>query len=151
MRTTCNALGTAILLLLVLAGRVDAKGDGIGLGMVGKVSDVRADGKNIRLVLKGHFVLVQYAQGEKSRVEVDCSRGCPAAVRQANPFFAMSTDGRAGAIQADGGLLRILKAAAEKQRSISLEVTDASLVFAPDGSFTVTKAGVIRATDADLK
>ena len=144
---------TGLLAILLTASALPAraKGGGIGLSIKGGVSQVKAEGKFIRLVFKGDFQFAQFADSKKSSVEVDCQAGCSATVKQADPFFAMTTDGAGGAIQEAGGLLRILKAAEQKKRSLILEIADAKLSFSKDGRFTVLDAGIVRATDADLK
>lgn len=104
-------LTIAVMTVFLLTARslsASAKGDGIALSMEGGVSHVKPEGKLIRLVFKGRFYFVQYAGSAKSSASVDCENGCPAALTQANPFFAMTKDGAGGAIQEAGGLLRIL-------------------------------------------
>jgi len=102
-------------------------------------------------VLTGRFWLEQYRGNVRSVVEVDGRRGIPVTVVQAEPFFAMTTNWGGGAIRAHGALLPILETAAERKRTVKLELLDAKLVFGREGYFEVTEGAVIRATDADLR
>src|SRR6185436_3014336 len=63
------------LLALVAAamlcpGGAAAKGEGVGVWMEGRVSEVRAEGSSIRLALDGRLWLQQYRGAEPSEVEV---------------------------------------------------------------------------------
>lgn len=135
----------------LLAGHVHAKGEGVGLWMEGTVANVRAEGKRTHLVLTGRFWLEQYRGNVRSVVEVDGRRGIPVTVVQAEPFFAMTTNWGGGSIRAQGALLPILETAAERKRTVKLELLDAKLVFGREGHFEVTEGAVIRVTDADLR
>ncbi len=145
------ALAAVVAATLLLPIPVLAKGEGVGLWMEGTVSNVEDDGKNIRLVLTGRFWFEQYRARERSVVELDSRHGLPATITQATPFFAMTADWGGGAIREPGTLLKILRAAAQHGRSVRFEFVDAQLAFGRDGSLTVMRAGVIRATDHDLR
>ena len=141
------------VLLAVLPGLACAKGGGVALLMKGTVSELEVQGETIKFVLTGNFSFRQWRgpKQQESRVEVDGSKGIPVAVVQWKPFFAMTEDGGAGAIQERGALARILQAAAEQKRVVRFELVEARLLFGRDGRFSVARASVIRATDADLR
>lgn len=149
MRKMALAAIAAATLLLPMPAL--AKGEGVGLWMEGTVANVEGNGKNIRLVLTGRFWFEQYRDRERSVVELDGRHGLSATIAQATPFFAMTTDWGGGAIRGPGTLLAILRAAAQHGRSVRFEFVDAQLAFGRDGSLTVMRAEVIRATDRDLR
>jgi hypothetical protein len=128
-----------------------AKGDGVGLWMEGRVSTLQVADDQIRFVLTGRFWFEQYRGPKRSSIEVVARRGIPVAVTQAEPFFAMSTSWRAGAIREKGALAALMQAAAQHNRVVKFELTDAMLEFAIEPRFAVNSAKVIRATDADLR
>jgi hypothetical protein len=146
-----TAVIVAVLVTSCLAVLAHAKGDGVGLWMEGTVSKVRSDGQRIHLMVTGRFWFEQYRGTARSVVEVDGSRGVSAAVVQGQPFFAMSSDWRAGSIRLIGALLAILETAGRHHRPVRFELTEAKLVFGRDGGFAVADAAVLRATDADLR
>jgi len=122
-----NLFCAAAAFLSLLPAGVLAKGEGVGLWMEGQVSDVRAEGQNIRLVLIGHFWLDQHRGTQASVVEVrDLRTGGPATIpavlTQGRPFFAMTENWGAGAIRKSGALLAILQAAAGTGKSVKLEL-----------------------------
>jgi hypothetical protein len=137
------------------AGAAHAKGEQVRLWMEGQVSDVRSDGRTIRLVLSGRFAFEQYRGGERSLVEVKDWRGGPASIAavltQGRPFYAMTEDWGAGALRKSGALLAILQAAAGTDRTIRLELASARLNFASGGALAVESAIVRRASDASLR
>ena len=144
----------AILLLLGLtaASHSFAKGEGIGLSMVGTISNLEVQGETLRFVLTGRFYFEQYRHGtERQSVEVDGRRGLPVTVVQAEPFFAVTPNRHGAALRPKGALAAILQAAADRKRVVRFELVDAKLDFGREGRFTVTHAEVIRATDADLR
>jgi len=136
---------------VLLPVSVLAKGEGVALWMEGRVADVQAEGPTIHLLLTGRFWFEQHRGATRSIVEVDGQRGLPVTVTQAQPFFAMTTDWRGGAIRDQGALLVILRAAAQRQSSVKFELLDAQLAFGRDNSFTVVSGGVVRATDHELR
>ena len=144
---------TGLLLLgLLAAACASAKGDGIGLRMVGTVSNLEIDGDTLRFVLTGRFYFEHYRRGtERHSVEVDGQRGLPVTVVQAEPFFAVTPDRRAAALRPKGTLAKILQAAVERKRVVRFELTNAKLEFGPEQRFAVIHAEVRRATDADLR
>lgn len=147
MHKTIPIVLVALLMLPVL---IHAKGDGVGLWMEGTVSNVDVEGQDIHLMLSGRFWLEQYRGNSRSSVEVDGRRGLAVTVTQAAPFFATTSDWRGGAIRDPGALLAILRVAAQQRRLVRFELVDAQLSFGRDGSFTVSRAAVVRATDHDL-
>ena len=135
-------------------GAAHAKGEQVRLWMEGQVSDVRSDGRTIRLVLSGRFAFEQYRGGERSLVEVKDWRGGPASIpavlTQGRPFYAMTEDWGAGALRKSGALLAILQAAAGTDRVVRLELASARLNFA-SGALAVESAIVRRASDSSLR
>jgi hypothetical protein len=133
------------------AAAVQAKGEGVGLWMEGQVSEVRAEGPNIRLVLTGRFWFEQHRGEQPSVVEVRDRRGGPAsiaaALTQGKPFYAMTENWGGGAVRKSGALLEILQAAAGTGRVVKLELADARLSFGRGGTLAVEGATVRRATD----
>lgn len=127
-----------------------AKGEGVGIRMEGRVSEVRAEGPSINFVLNGRLWLEQHRGTERSVVEVR-DAAIPAAIAQGDPFFAMVKDWRGGAIREPGALLRILQAASASGNSVRFELLDARLKFEPQGRIAVESARVVRATDHDLR
>jgi len=119
--------------------------------MEGTVSNLEIQGEKLRFVLTGRFSFKQWRGRTESSVDVDGSRGIPVTVVQAKPFYAMTEDGRGAAIREKGALAAILQAAAGHKRVVRFQLVDARLVFGREGRFTVAQAGVIRATDADLR
>src|SRR5207237_9894407 len=100
----CRVLFAAFAAAVLSPGAVFAKGEGIGLWMEGQISEVRAEGRDIRFVLTGRFWLDQYRGQEPAVVEVrDLRTGgaatIPAVLTQGRPFFAMTEDWRGGAIR----------------------------------------------------
>ena len=119
--------------------------------MEGTVSNVTAEGDKIQFHLKGQFRFEQYPDGHTPQViKVDGEKGIYASVHQADPFFAFTTDWGGGSIQNKGGLLRILKAAAERGNVVRFELLEPQLAFDAWHNITLSDAAVVRATDADL-
>jgi hypothetical protein len=145
----------AAIACVLQAGAAQAKGEQVRLWMEGQVSDVRSDGRTIRLVVSGRFVFEQYRRGERSLVEVKDWRGGPASIpavlTQGRPFYAMTDDRGAGALRKSGALLSILQAAAGTDRIVRLELANARLNFANGGALAVESAIVRRATDASVR
>ncbi len=140
-----------LLVSLLLAAAVQAKGDGVGLRMEGTVSNLEVQGDKLHFILTGRFSFKQWRGQTESSVDVDGSRGIPVTAVQAKPFYAMTEDGRGAAIREKGALAGILQAAAEHKRVVRFQLVDARLVFGREGRFSVAHARVIRATDADLR
>jgi hypothetical protein len=128
-----------------------AKGEGVGLWMEGTVSNLDVTDDRIHFVLTGRFWFEQYRGTRRSSVEVDGRRGLPVTLTQAQPFFAMSPDWRAGAIREEGSLSALVRAAARGNRVMRFELLDARLDFGSGGGFAVHSASVIRATDGDVR
>jgi hypothetical protein len=148
-------LWAAFAAAVLLPAPVCAKGEGVGLWMEGKVSEVRAEGQNIRLVVTGRFWFEQYRDHEASVVEVkDLRTGGPASIpvvlTQGRPFFAMVENWRGGAMSKSGALLAILQAAAGTDRVVKFELANARLQFGSGGTLAVESATVRRATDHKL-
>ena len=151
MRTSIKFVIAFGLLLPVVAL---AKGDGVGFSMEGTVTNISTSGEGIHFTLTGTFRISQFRGLEHSVIEIDCKRGVSATVSQGNPFFAMSSDGRAGALRPQGELLKILKAAVEHSRVVKFELYDVKMAVGKGknyGDFTLLDAAVVRATDADLR
>jgi len=150
-------LSAAFAIAALLPAAVLAKGEGVGLWMEGQVSEVSADGRNIRLVVTGRFWFEQYrrAQPQPSVIEVRDLRGGPAAIpamlTQGRPFFAMTENWGGGAIRNSGALLGILQAAAGTGKVVKLELANARLQFGSGGTLAVESATVRRATDPSLR
>jgi hypothetical protein len=144
----------AFVVAALLATCVFAKGEGVGLWMEGKVSEVRAEGTNIHLVVTGRFWFEQYRGQQRSVVEVKNLRGgaavIPATIRQGKPFFAMVEGWGGGAIRQPGALLEILRTASGSERSVKFQLIDARLKFGREGRFRVESADTLRATDHAL-
>ena len=87
-----SVLCTAFAAAALLPAAVLAKGEGVGLWMEGQVSEVRAEGQNIRLVVTGRFWFEQHRGAEPAVVEVRDLRGGPASITA-----AMLLMGQAGA------------------------------------------------------
>jgi hypothetical protein len=121
--------------------------------MEGTVKNVALVDGRIRFDVAGRFWMSQFPPNsrEKVAVEVHPNGTFPAAVSQAAPFFAMTTDWRGGAIRPDGELLRILQAAERRGSVVKFEISQPKMEFGPDQSFTLTQAIVSRATDAELR
>lgn len=150
----CSISLLCVLLVLgwLLPITVLAKGGGIGFWLEGIVSDVSAQGDEIHFHLKGEFRFDQYRGGHTPQViKVDCENGVSASVHQADPFFAFTPDWGGGSIQDKGGLLRILKAAAQRGNVVRFEIFEPQIAFDAQQHFTLTDAAVVRATDADLR
>jgi hypothetical protein len=132
-----------------------AKGEGVGLRMEGQVSEVRAEGSRIHLVVTGRFWFEQYRDQQRSVVEIRDLRGgaatIPVVVTQGKPFFAMLAGSGGGAIRPPGGLLQILNTASGTDRVVKFELINARLKFGAEGRFAVEAGEVIRATDHDLR
>jgi len=149
-------LAIALAAMAFLPGSVAAKGAGVGLWMEGQVSEVRAEGREIHLVLTGRFWFDQQRGEEPSVVEVRDPRtggaaSIPAVLMQGRPFYAMSEHWRAGAIRRSGALLEILQAAAASGKSVKFELADLRLAFGRGGTLAVERATVRRATDHALR
>jgi len=149
-------LSAAFAAALLLPGTVAAKGEGIGLWMEGQVSEVRAEGRDIRLVLTGRFWFDQYRGQEPAVIEVrDLRTGgaatIPALLTQGRPFFAMTGNWGGGASRKSGALLEMLQAAARSGKPVRFELADARLSFGRGGTLAVERAIVRRATDHALR
>ena len=149
-------LSAAFAVAALLPPAVLAKGESVGLWMEGKVSEVRAEGQDIRLVLTGRFWFEQHRAAKASVVEVrDLRTGGPASIpvvlTQGRPFFAMVENWRGGALRKSGALLAILQAAAGTERVVRLELANARLQFGSGGTLAVESATVRRATDHALR
>src|SRR5213592_4717085 len=153
MRTFIRFVIALSLLLPVVAL---AKGDGVGFSMEGTVTNISVSGERIHFTFTGTFRISQFRGSHASVVEIDCKRGVSATVSQGDPFFAMSSDGRAGALRPRGELLKILTAAVEHGRVVKFELYDVKMAIGNRrrknyGDFTLLDAAVLRATDADLR
>lgn len=150
-----KALVAALAALALLPACALAKGEGVGLWMEGQVSEVRAQGASIHLVVTGRFWFDQYRGEQHSVVEVRDLRGgaatIPVVIRQGKTFFAMLAGSGGGAIRPSGGLLEILKTASGTDRVVKFQLINARLKFGPEGRFAVEAGEVIRATDHDLR
>ena len=140
----------------LLPAKLSAKGSGVGFWMEGTVTEVKAVGDHIQFRLKGRFWFDQFSDQSPplfapQKIEVDCKDGISVTVHQNDSFFAFSADWGGGAIQENGGLLRILKAAVEPGRKIKFELLEPKIIFDSKQNITLTDAAVIRATDADLR
>src|SRR5262245_8433121 len=84
---------------------------GVDFQMEGTVTNVVAMDGRIQFRLNGHLRLAQFPPDNPKRVfiEVHGKDAISATVTQAKPFFAMTTDWRAGALRKEGELLKILK------------------------------------------
>jgi len=147
MQSLLSALLASVALL---PAAVEAKGEGVGLWMEGQVSEVRAEGQGIRLVLTGRFWLQQYRGTEPSFVEVS-SKPIPALLTQGRPFYAMTENWGGGSIRKSGALLSILQAAAASGKPVKLELADSRISFGRGGTLAVESAIVRRATDHALR
>jgi len=136
--------------IALLPAAVQAKGEGLGLWMEGQISEVRADGQNIRLTLTGRFWFQQYRGTEPSVVELS-NRPIPATLTQGRPFYAMTESWGGGSIRKSGALLSILQAAAISGKPVKLELADSRLSFGRGGTLAVESAIVRRATDHALR
>ena len=145
MRRSLLAFAAAVL----LPGAVLAKGEAVGLWMEGQVSEVRAEGRDIRLVLTGRFRFEQHRARDASVVEVPAT--IPALLTQGRPFFAMTENWRGGALLKSGALLEILQSAAGSGKVVRLELADSRLSFGRGGTLAVERAIVRRATDHALR
>ncbi len=144
----------AIAFSLLLPVVALAKGDGVGFSMEGTVTNISASGESIRFTFTGTFRISQFHGLQNSVVAIDCKRGVSATASQGDPFFAMSSDGRAGALRPAGELLKILKAAVEHNRVVKFELYDVKMAVGNGknhGDFRLLDAAVVRATDADLR
>ena len=145
----------ALVAIALLPDAAVAKGEGVGLWMEGKVSDVEKDGEAVHLLVTGRFWLDQYRGRERHALEVTGPQGQPATIpatlTQARPFFAMATDWRAGAIREEGALAAMVEEAARREWTVRFEFEDAQLAFGRDGGLTVIRGNVVRATDHDLR
>ena len=151
MRTLIKFIIGFSLLVPVIAL---AKGDGVGFSMEGTVTNISVSGENIHFTFTGTFHIDQYHGMQHSAVTIDCTHGVSATVFQGDPFFAMTSDWRGGSLQPDGDLLKILKAAVEHNRVVKFELYDVKMAMGEGkdyGAFTLSDAGVVRATDADLR
>lgn len=141
----------AVSLLLPIVAL--AKGDGVGFTMEGMVTNVVVRGEHIQFTFIGTFRISQFRGIRNSVIELDCKHGVSATVSQGDPFFAMSADGRAGAVRPVGALQKILRAAATHNRSVKIELYDVKMEIGKGkdyGHFTLSDAKVVRATDAEL-
>jgi hypothetical protein len=146
----------ALTAAALVPGMAAAKGEAIGLWMEGQVSEVRAEGRDIRLVLTGHFWFDQHGAQEPAVVVVQDPRtggaaNIPVVLTQGRPFYAMSESWRGGAQRKSGALLEILQAAAATGKSVRFELADSRLAFGRGGTLTVERAIVRRATDHTLR
>src|SRR5712692_141596 len=148
-------LWAAFAAAALLPAAVLAKGEGVGLWMEGQVSEVRAEGQSIRLVVTGRFWFEQYHGAQASVVEVRDLRGGPASIpavlTQGRPFFAMVANWKGGAIRKSGALLAILQAAAGTGQVVKFELANARLNFGSGGTLAIESATVRRATDHALR
>ena len=132
-----------------------AKGEGVGLWMEGTVSEVRAEGPDIRLVVTGRFWFEQHRGAQPSVIEVRDLRGGPASIpavlTQGRPFFAMVENWKGGAIRKSGALLAILQAASGTGQVVKLELANARLQFGSGSTLAIESATVRRATDHALR
>src|SRR5258706_10963432 len=150
-----SLLPAAFAVAALLPAAVLAKGEGVGLWMEGQVSEVRAEGSSIRLVVTGRFWFEQTRGAEPSVVEVRDLRGGPATIpavlTQGRPFFAMVESWKGGSIRKSGALLAILEAASRTGQVVRLELANARLQFGSGSTLAVESATVRRATDHSLR
>ena len=151
MKRASSLILLGIVISLLSTPKAESKGDGVGLWIEGRVSNLQIDGDRLRFRLTGKFVFDQYRDSARSVVEVDGRRGIPITIRQADPFFAMTSDWHGGAIQERGALRRILESAAKAGNVVKFELTEGQLKFERGGAFSVTDGAVVRATDANLR
>src|SRR5258708_38232532 len=133
-------LPAAFALAALLPAGVCAKGEGVGLWMEGTVSEVKAEGQRVRLVLTGRFWFEQHRNQQASVIEVrDLRTGgpasTPATLTQGKMFFAMVENWRGGAIREDRrGGLRLLESAAGSPPVLKFELAEARLEFGRIGN-----------------
>ncbi len=151
MKRTSSIILVWLVSSLFVLPSAEPKGDGVGLWMEGTVSNVQLVDAKLRFLLNGKFLLKQYRGTAYSVVEVAGRHGVPVTIRQADPFFAMTSDWKGGAIRKQGALFAILESAAERKLLVKFELTEARLSFERDGAFSVMDGAVVRATDADLR
>lgn len=152
----CTLIKFIICFSLLLPVVALAKGDGVNFWMEGAVTDVSTSliSESIHFTFIGTFHIDQYHGTQHSAVVIDCKDGVSATVFQGDLFFAMSSDWRSGALRPAGALLKILKAAVEHNRMVKFELYDVEMAVGSGknfGAFTLSDAGVVRATDADLQ
>jgi len=131
----CRVLFAAFAAAVLWPGAVLAKGEGIGLWMEGQVSEVRAQGQDIRLVVTGRFRFEQHRGQEAAVVEVrDWRTGgaasIPALLTQGRPFYAMTEDWRGGASRKSGAKVTLGVIRNGKKQDITVTVADRAKLFA---------------------
>jgi hypothetical protein len=144
-------LAIALLALLPIAPASLAKGNGAGFWLEGTVSNVRASGRFVQVVVKGRMWLEQYPDRSHTPQIVDfpCSQGIAATLTEFEMFFAMTTDWHGGALRKRGSLFEILSEAETRGNVVKLELMYPRIDFAGAQCPPVTSE-VIRATDVDL-
>ena len=145
-----KALSILLAVVALLPAGALAKGEGVGVWMEGRVSEVRRGPGSIHLVVSGRFWFEQHRGTEPSVIEVSKAT-IPATLAQGEPFFAMTKDWGGGAIRKQGALLQILQAAAASGNVVRFQLINARLKFGPQGTIAVEDADVIRATDHSLR
>jgi hypothetical protein len=127
---------------------------GVGFWMEGTVTNVTQLDGRLQFQLSGRFWFAQFPPDSPKQVEIEVhGKGgtFAATVSQSEPFFAMTSNWRAGALRKKGELFRILKTAEERGRAVRFELGQPKMEFGTDQSFTLLGASVVRATDADLR
>src|SRR5260221_11667869 len=128
-------LPAAFALAALFPAGVCAQGEGVGLWMEGTVSEVKAEGQRVRLVLTGRFWFEQHRNQQASVIEVrDLRTGGPASIpatlTQGKMFFAMVENWRGGAIrQGRGALLRLPHSAAGRPPGLQVQLANARPKF----------------------
>jgi hypothetical protein len=147
IRANCLLLSFALFAPMALS-----KGGGVGYWLEGTIADLRVDGNVIALVVKGRLWLDQYLRGPESRqaVEFECKKGIAGRFSSDRQFFAMSSDGGAGALRSPGQLKELLQLAAKRGTKVKFELQNVQIDFR-DWQCPAVTADVIRATDVDLK
>jgi hypothetical protein len=126
---------------------------GVSFGMDGTVKNVVSADGHIKFQITGRVLMNQYLPDQPRPVviEVHPEQEFSATITQADPFFAMTKDWGGGSIRKGGDLLKILKSAAVRGNVVRFDLEQPEMDFGPNQQFTLVRAIVRRATDADLK
>jgi len=127
---------------------------GVGTGMEGTITNIVVSDERIHFQLTGWFWLAQHPEGgtNKQVIKVDCRRGIPDTVNEADSFVAMTSDWRGGSVRnGKGKLLKLLQTAAERGSVVKFELVRPKMDFGGDRGFSLVGADVWRITDEDLR
>ena len=133
-----------LIAVLLTSSLVFAKGDGVGVYLDGAVSNVQADGREIRFRLNGTLELKQFHRGRQSVIRIQSADAVTVKTKQVDFCFVLIDDWswNPGPCQ-PGQLLKALERASREHVQVRLELSRTTLRFGGE-NVEVTESETLR-------